>query len=305
MSPWPFIGFCAGLALAPLLPGVVNRVKAIFAGRRGQPVLQAYFDLAKLLRKGAVYSRTTTWVFAAMPVAAVAIATLALALLPAGGRALLAFQGDIILLAYLFGLMRFLTVIAALDTGSSFEGMGASREVLFAMLAEPALFISFAALARLAHDTSLSGIVAALSFEAWQSAGLALVLAAIALTIVALAENSRIPFDDPNTHLELTMIHEVMVLDHGGPDFGMIQYAAALKLWILGALAVNLFVPLSGLDGAAGLAVFLCGMIAFAAVVGVVESVTARLSLLKVPHLLAGAGAVAILAFALVTRYAP
>ncbi len=139
------------LALAPLLLGVINRTKAFFAGRVGPPMLQAYYDLARLLRKGAVYSRTTSWVFGAGPVVGLAAVLAATALVPFGGfSAPLAFPGDLVLLAYLFGLMRFFTVIAAMDTGSSFEGMGASREVTFALLAEPALFLGLAAIARLA-----------------------------------------------------------------------------------------------------------------------------------------------------------
>jgi formate hydrogenlyase subunit 4 len=304
MNAWSVAGYLGGLALAPLLPGVANRVKAAFAGRQGPPLLQTYLDVAKLLRKGAVYSRTTTWVFVLLPSAGLAVTALALALTPMGGPALLAFEGDIFLLAYAFALMRFLMVAAALDTGSSFEGMGGSREVQYAVLAEPALFVGFAALARLAHSTSLTDMMGAMTPDTWAQAGLALVLVAVAFVIVALVENCRVPFDDPNTHLELTMIHEVMVLDHGGPDFAMIQYAAAVKLWVLGALAVNLFVPLTGLTGGAALAVFAVGMLGFAALVGVVESVTARVSLLKAPRVLAGAAVVALLAFALVTRFA-
>jgi len=294
----------AGLILAPFLLGVINRTKAVFAGRCGAPLLQAYYDLGKLLRKGAVYSRTTTWVFRAAPAIGLASVVAVLALLPVPGiPAPLSFAGDLILFAYCLGLMRFFTVVAALDTGSAFEGMGASREVQFSALAEPALILGLATLARVTGSLSLSGIFSGLTGAAWQTAGPALVLVSVALLIVFLAENARIPVDDPNTHLELTMIHEVMVLDYSGPDLAFILYGASLKLWVLGALIVNIFLSLLGLSGAAALGGFAAGMIVLAVVVGGIESIMARLSLLKVPQLLMGAGALSILAFTLVVRF--
>jgi formate hydrogenlyase subunit 4 len=220
----------ASLALSPLLLGIINRTKAFFAGRQGQPLLQTYYDLAKLLRKGAVYSRTTSWVFRAGPVFGLASALTALAVLPLGGvPAPVHFSCDFIFMAYLLGVMRFFTVAAALDTGSAFEGMGASREVQFSVLAEPALLLSLAAMSHVSaastpirslgnlEHLSLSGMYSGLSLSTWMQAGTALLLIAGALLVVLLAECSRIPVDDPQTHLELTMIHEVMVLDHGGP----------------------------------------------------------------------------------------
>ena len=291
------------MLLTPLLPGVINRVKAWFAGRRGPPLLQAYYDLWKLLRKGAVYSRTTTWVFRAGPIVGLAAVLVATALVPLGGEAPpLAFAGDLILLAYVLGLMRFFTVAAALDTGSSFEGMGASREVTFSALAEPALLLGLAAVARQTGSLSLSGMYAGMSLETWRQAGPVLALVAAALMVVVLAENARLPVDDPNTHLELTMIHEVMVLDHSGPDFAFILYGAALKLWVLAALLVGLVLPVrtgnTWLDVGAGLG----GMFVMAVAVGVVESSMARLRLLRVPQLLVGAGALAALALILTLR---
>ncbi len=301
------------LILAPLLTGVINRVKALFAGRDGQPLLQLYYDLAKLLRKGAVYSRTTSWVFRAGPVVGLASAITALFVLPLGGVAApLSFAGDAIMLAYLLGIMRFFTVIAALDTGSAFEGMGASREVQFSALAEPTLLLGLAAVAHagagsapggLAHSGvfySLSSMVSRLSIDAWMQSGPALLMVAAALVVVFLAENSRIPFDDPNTHLELTMIHEVMVLDHSGPDFAMILYGASLKMWILGSLIASILIPVRTgnpwLDGAA----IVGGLFLLAVVTGVVESIMARLRLLRVPQLLVSAGFLSSLALALI-----
>jgi formate hydrogenlyase subunit 4 len=291
------------LVFAPLLFGIINRTKAFFAGRRGQPLFQTYHDLWKLLRKGAVYSRTTTWVFRAGPIVGLAAVVMAITLVPFGNApALVAFPGDLVLFAYLLGLMRFFTVIAALDTGSSFEGMGASREVQFSALAEPALFLGLAATARRIGSISLSGIFEKISPDTWQTAGLALALVAVALFVVLLCENARIPVDDPNTHLELTMIHEVMVLDHGGPDLAFILYGASLKLWALGALLIGIVVPIHSGNGWLDAAAFLGGMLALAVVVGIVESTMARLRLVRVPQLLVGAGVFAALALILVLR---
>ncbi len=290
---------CAALALAPLLPGIVNRVKAVFAGRRGPPLVQAWFDIGKLLGKAAVYSRTTGWVFRAGPVVGLAAAVAAACIVPwAGETALLSFDGDLVLLAGLLGLMRFATIIAALDTGSAFEGMGASREAWFSSLGEPALLLGLAAAARARESVSLAGILGAASPPPIGSAGAVMLLVTGALFVVFLAENARIPVDDPSTHLELTMIHEVMVLDHGGVDLAYIQYGASLKLWVLGGLIASLLVPRTGqplLDAAAGLG----GLFVVAVATGIVESIMARLRLVRVPQLLVAALAMAALGLAL------
>ncbi len=288
------------LLLAPLLTGIINRTKAFFAGRDGPPLLQAYFDLGKLLRKGSVLSRTGGWLFQAGPVVSMAALLAAIAFVPLGGVAApLSFGADLILIAYLLGLARFFTVLAALDTGSSFEGMGGSREVLFSALAEPALLLGLAVLARLTGHLSLTGLLGAISAGAWAGKAPVLALVAMALFIVALAENARIPVDDPNTHLELTMIHEVMVLDHSGPGLAFVLYGSALKLWILAALLAGMVVPVRTgdpwIDGAAALA----GMGLVAVLVGITESTRARLRLRSVPHLLVSASALAALAMIL------
>ncbi len=282
--------FVLALALAPLLLGVINRAKALAAGRRGQPLLQLYFDLWKLLQKGAVYSQTTTWVFRAGPVVGLAAVLVALALVPCAGRpGLLTFPGDLLLFAYVLALLRFFLVAAALDTGSAFEGMGASREEQFSTLAEPALLLGLAALGRLAGNFSLAGIYGWLDGPAWVADGPALALVVVAFLVVLLTETARVPVDDPNTHLELTMIHEVMVLDHGGPDFAFIQYTAALKLWALGALLMGVVLPVHPgglvLDLAAGLG----GLLLLAVLIGLIESTMARWRLVRLPHFLLGA----------------
>ncbi len=291
------------MLLAPLLQGVINRTKAVAAGRIGQPILQSYRDLLKLVRKGAVYSKTTTWVFRAGPVVGLAAMICAIALLPFGAfPALAPFTGDLVMAAYLLALARFFTVLAAFDTGSSFEAMGASREVTFSALAEPALFLGLAALARQTGTLSLTSMLASVSVVLWMRAAPALGLTIAGLGIVFLAENARIPVDDPTTHLELTMIHEVMVLDHSGPDFAMIQYAATLKMWLLGAVIVAIAVPWhSGstvLDGGFAIA----GMLTLAVVTGLIESSMARLPLLRITQLLIAAIVLSGLALALVER---
>jgi formate hydrogenlyase subunit 4 len=292
-----------GLILAPLLVGVINRTKAFFAGRTGPPLLQPYLDLWKLLHKGAVYSRTTTWVFRSGPLVGLAAVLMAAALVPfGGGPALLAFPGDLVLFAYLLGLARFVTVLSALDTGSAFEGMGASREVTFAALAEPALLLGLASIARETGNLSLSAMFGALTFSSWAAAAAPLALVVVALFAVFLAENARIPIDDPNTHLELTMIHEVMVLDHGGPDLAFIQYGAALKQWVLGALLIGIAVPARGHHPWADIGIAVAGMMAMAVAVGVVESCMARLKLIAVPHFLLGAVGLSLVALLLAVQ---
>jgi formate hydrogenlyase subunit 4 len=304
MMTWSILHVTLALALSPLLLGVINRTKAVFAGRRGTPLLQPYHDLAKLLRKGAVYSHTATWVLRAGPIVTLAGLIAVIALVPLGGvNALVAFPGDVILFAYILGLGRFFTVLAALDTGSAFEGMGASREVQFSALTEPAMLLGLGALAARAHSVCLTDLYSPVHITALSGpVGPAMVLVAVAMFIVVLAENARIPVDDPNTHLELTMIHEVMVLDHGGVDLAFIQYGSALKMWALASLVTGLIVPVRTGQPAWDLALGVSGQFVVAVAVGVVESTMARLRLVRVPQLLAAASILAAVALILVVR---
>jgi formate hydrogenlyase subunit 4 len=291
------------LLLPPLLLGVVNRVKALVAGRQGPPLLQLYWDLGRLLRKGTVQSRTATWVFRAGPVLGLAaVATAGLMLAVAGEPALISFTGDFVLFAYLLGLGRFFTALAALDTGSAFEGMGAAREVSFSSLAEPALFLALVVLARATGTLSLSGMLGPGLASAWAQSAPALLLAAIGIFVVALAECSRVPVDDPDTHLELTMIHEVMVLDHSGPDLAFILYGASLKLFLFGAIFTRLALGFRFQGLLAAEAVFVVGLLGFAALVGLTESAMARLRLVRVPQLLVGASVLSVFALVLLLR---
>ena len=291
------------LLLPPLLLGVINRTKAWFAGRVGPPLLQPYHDLLKLMRKGLVLSTTTTWVFRASPVVALATVALAGLLIPLGTFAApVSFQGDLILFAYLFGLARFFTTSAALDTGSAFEGMGASREVTFACLSEPALFFALLVLAKISGSLALSDMLRAPAQVDLAATAAPLVLVAIGLFVILLSETSRIPVDDPNTHLELTMIHEVMVLDHSGPLLGVILYAAALKMFVLGAIVLHVVVPLATGNPWLDWPLFVAEMLGLAVIVGVLESVMARLRMSHVPYLLVGALLFCAFSFLLLVR---
>lgn len=286
------------LVISPLLAGIISRVKAIIGGRHGSPILQLYFDIAKLLKKDMVLSTTTTWVFRVGPILAISIPLIAAMFIPFGSMsaAPVSFTGDFVLFAYLFGLSRFFTVLSALDTGSSFEGMGAARELTFSCLAEPTLFIIFMVLTRLSGDLSLAGMLSA------DGGGVSLILAAVCLFIVVLVENCRIPFDDPNTHLELTMIHEVMVLDHSGPDFGLILYGAAMKLFVLAALLGDVILPAASGNLLLDSVIFIGFMLGLAVCIGLVESAMARLRLIRVPQLLVGTALLSFFSFILLLR---
>jgi formate hydrogenlyase subunit 4 len=278
------------LLMPPLLLGVVNRTKALFAGRTGPSLLQPYFDIWKLLRKEVVLSATTTWIFVIAPPIIVATTLIAGLLIPVGSFAApISFAGDFVLFAYLFGLARFFVAAAALDTGSPFEGMGAAREVGFAWLTEPALFFAFLSLSRLSGSASLDGMLRATHSGAWLERTAPVVLLAAGTFVVLLAECCRIPVDDPNTHLELTMIHEVMVLDHSGPLLGLVEYGVAIKFFVLNALLLHIIAPLTEVAGWPSLGLFVLGLIGLSIVIGVVESMMARLRLLHVPTLLIAA----------------
>ena len=276
--------------LPPLLLGIINRTKAKFAGRVGPPLLQTYYDIMKLMRKSMVISDTTTWVFIAGPVVTLATVLLAGMLVPFGRfGAPIGFTGDLILFAYLFGLARFFTTSAALDTGSSFEGMGSAREVTFACLSEPSLFFALLVLAKLSGSLTLTTMLHGPAGGFPVAAAAPLVLIAIGLFIVLLAETCRIPVDDPNTHLELTMIHEVMVLDHSGPLLGIILYAASVKMLVIGSVLMNIVLPIKTGNVLLDWLLYVGELLGLSVIIGVVESVMARLQMRHVPYLLIAA----------------
>jgi formate hydrogenlyase subunit 4 len=302
MTPASLLGLALILVLAPALPALAARTTARLTGRRGAPLAQPYFDLARLMRKGSVYSDTTTWVFRLAPLLLVATAGIAAALLPLDGRrAPLSFGGDLVAFAGLLALGRYTLALAGLDTGSSFEGMGASRELTFASLTEPALFLSFAALALTTGSISMSGMLGG-GAHLWAGAAATHAMVGASLFVLLLAEAGRGPIDDPSTHLELTMIQEVTVLDHGGPDLAFIQYGGALKFAIFGALVVGALTPRAALAPGAALALLVAGLAIVAVTVGAVESMLARLRLGSVPQLLIVASALSVLGLLLQMR---
>ena len=268
------------LLLPPLLPGIINKVKAWVAGRRGPPVLQLYYDLARLWKKNVVQSRVTSPAFLAGPAVAWTAIMSAAMLVPIGpvGTAL-SFRGDVVLLLYLLALARFATAWAAMETGSSFEGMGAAREVSFSVLAEAALIAAMLTLSVQTRSVSLSTMLAPFP-------GAGVVLLAAGLFTVLLAENSRVPFDDPNTHLELTMVHEVMVLDHSGPPLAVIMHGAALKLMLFSVFLTESVLPVGAIGPIAGIVLLIAGVLTTTLGVGLVESLMARFAFRRVPLLL-------------------
>ena len=266
------------LLLAPLLPGLINRVKAWVAGRRGPPVLQLYFDLARLWRKGIVLSTLVSPGFIAGPAIAWVAVTSAAMLLPLGpAGTVLSFRGDALLFIYLLALARFGTAWAAMETGSAFEGMGAAREVSYAVLAEAAMITALLALSVHAGSVTLAEMLTPVS------AGTGAALLGAGLFAVLLAENCRVPFDDPNTHLELTMIHEAMILDHSGPPLAAILHGASLKLLLFAVLLTEAVLPLGQYSAPVAATFLLLGVFALTVGVGLVESLLARLAFRRVP----------------------
>lgn len=261
------------LATALLIPGLVNRTRARLAGRRGIRFRQHLYDVRLLLSKGAVYSSTVSALFRAAPSVYLGAALVAALMIPVGDLPpLMSFDGDLVVFAYLLALGRFALVLAALDTGSAFEGMGASREALYGALVEPALMLTLGTLALLTGHTSFAHIFAHGAADSLETA-VVLLLTAFVLLKIVFTESGRIPVDDPRTHLELTMIHEVMCLDYCGVDLAFIKMAGWLKTAALSMLAADAAVAVCCPRwwAAAPLAVLLTGL-----AVGVVESTRAR-----------------------------
>ncbi len=286
---------------APLLVGALRTLKARLVGRRGPRVLQPYADLAKLFRKEAVVSTTTSWIFRITPYVLFSTMVVAALLVPLLlARPVLDFAG-LVLLIYLFVLGTFFLALAGLDAGSAFGGMGSSREVAVAALAEPTVMVAILALALQAETTNLGGIVERFARDPLLAANPGHLLAFSALFIVMLAETGRLPVDNPATHLELTMIHEAMVLEYSGQYLALVEWASAIKLFLFMTLLANLFLPW-GMPVTATPAAVLLGLVLLAVKLGVltvgvalVETTVAKLRLFRVPELLAGSFALALL----------
>ena len=254
--------------------GIVIRMKSITSGRKGPGIFQPVKDVIRLFKKGSVYSKTTSFIFQVAPSIYFASILMAMMVIPLGRYSgIISFEGDFVFFAYILSIGKFFNIISALDTGSSFEGMGASREALYSMFAEPAFFILMGSFALLTGHTSFQQIFASLHFGSYISYILG-VLATFVLVMITMVENSRMPIDDPKTHLELTMVHEVMILDNSGFDLGMILYATNLKFALYGALIANLFMGSFPLY--LTIPIFFGIQILFALAVGILESFTAR-----------------------------
>ena len=254
--------------------GIIIRAKSLVSGRKGPGIFQPMKDVIRLWKKGSVFSRTTSFVFQIAPSVYFASVLMAILVVPFGkAPGLISFQGDFVFFAYVLALGKFFSIISALDTGSSFEGMGASREALFSMLVEPAFFIMMGSFAMLTGQSSFHDIFISLHFGSQISYALG-VLATFLLIMIAMIENSRMPVDDPKTHLELTMVHEVMILDNSGFDLGLILYATNLKFAMYGALIANFFV--GALPLAWAVLVFFAVQVVFAVLAGLLESFSAR-----------------------------
>jgi formate hydrogenlyase subunit 4 len=275
--------------------GIILRTKSITSGRKGPGILQPVKDVIRLFRKGAIYSDTTSIIFRIAPVIYFSSVLMACLVVPFGSyKGVVSFDGDFIFFAYILALGKFFSIISAMDTGSSFEGMGASREALYSMFAEPAFFILIGSFALLTGNTSFYNIFSTLhlgSSITYTLGG----LAAFVLLMIAMIENSRMPVDDPKTHLELTMIHEVMVLDNSGFDLGLILSAGYLKFAMYGAIIADFFI--GGLSLFWALPLFLFIQAFFAMMVGLIESFMARFRMSHNPQFILALSSVSFLIF--------
>jgi len=275
--------------------GIVIRTKSLASGRKGPGIFQPMKDIFRLLKKGSVYSSTTSIIFQIAPSFYIASVLMAILIVPLGDYpGVISFQGDFILFAYLLAFGKFFMIISALDTGSSFEGMGASRESLFSMLVEPAFFILMGSFALLTGHTSFHSIFSTLHYGSNISYLLGL-LATFVFIMIAMIENSRMPVDDPKTHLELTMIHEVMVLDNSGFDLGLILHTTNLKFAMYGAIISNFFI--GDLSLMYTIPIFLAVQIGFAIIAGLLESFMARFRMSHNPQFIFILTSVSLLIF--------
>jgi formate hydrogenlyase subunit 4 len=281
--------------LAPLFVGTISKLKAVMTGRKGAPVLQPYFELQKLFKKETIHADHSSFISRVSPVVNLVCVLTAAAMVPVGYlKPLISFHGDILLFAYILGLARFFQILAAMDIGSSFEGMGASREATFALFAEPIFFFTIGSIAFISGVTSLYDLYRSIRLDDI-SFIVFIVICTISVFLLMVAECSRMPVDDPNTHLELTMIHEVMILDNSGIDLFLYQYASHIKLFIYANLAVSFFYFFSLHSYTVSIAIFAAGNITLAFIVALVETVTSRFKLNYIHHYLLFASAIGIL----------
>lgn len=289
------------LLIAPfIMLGIIKKTKAFWAGRKGVSILQPLYDFIKLMNKTPVYSKTTSAIFKISPIIGFSAVIFAALFVPlATGVAIINLPFAFIIFSYALGLGKFFSLLAALDTGSSFEGMGASREACFSTIVEPAFFITAGSIAATAKTSSFDSFKM-ITENSGVYGYLIIALAVITLYIMLLTECCRVPVDDPTTHLELTMIHEVMVLDNSGSDLGLITWSSAIKMFIFEALIAALIIP-AGIPEQLSVALFL-GLIALIAVItGCIESVTARFRMTHVFEFIFIMSVTALLVLTLVT----
>jgi formate hydrogenlyase subunit 4 len=294
------------VVLAPLVNGIIKKLKALSQKRKGPPIFQLYYDLYKLMKKDTVVSETASWIFKVTPYIAICSVLLAALLIPVSIQMQpIRFMGDVILSIYLLALGRFFMVLAGLDTGSTFGGMGSSREMMITSLIEPSLLISVFTIGLLAGSTSV--------YDMMQSSALAggailqpvYLLTFSALFIILIAETARIPVDDPATHLELTMVHEAMFLEYSGHYLALMELSATIKQLLFITLLANLFIPLDHLFSVPNpvlmllisLGVYLVKVLCVAMIMAIVEIKTVKLRLFTVPNLAALSFILALLGF--------
>jgi formate hydrogenlyase subunit 4 len=283
------------LGASPLFVGFINKQKALLTGRVGAPVLQPYYDLLRLSRKETIYATTASFISRLAPAVSFSAVLIASLMLPIGYvRPLLSFNGDIIVFAYLLGLARFFQILAAMDIGSSFEGMGAAREATFAVFAEPIYFFTLGSLAFASGHTSIYDIYHSIQLNN-PSSLVFIIVSSISAFFLMVTECSRMPVDDPTTHLELTMIHEVMILDNSGIDLFLYQYSSYVKIMIYAIYETSFFNPFSLQNQWIGFSIFVIVLLLLSTIVAWVETMIARFKMKSIPQYLLFATAIGIL----------
>ncbi|WP_321474112.1 NADH-quinone oxidoreductase subunit H [uncultured Paludibaculum sp.] len=293
------------LSIAPLISGIIKTLKARLQTRRGPGVLQPYRDLNKLLRKGMVIPGSASWIFSAAPIIVFSTAVLVGLMIPmVSADAPLSLFGGVLAVVYLLGLGRFFLALGGLDTGTSFGGLGSSREMTISALAEPAMMLAIFTVALSANSTNLSEVARSAIGQSWRFLAPSQILAFAALFIVLIAETGRVPVDNPATHLELTMIHEAMILEYSGPYLALIEWGASIKQLILMTLLINTFYPfglstaMTPVSIAIGFGSYLLKLVLLSVLIVLVETSNAKMRLFRVPELLAVAfilGALALI----------
>ena len=293
------------LLVSPLVNGVISKVKALSQKRKGAPLLQMYYDLFRLFKKSSVVSDTSSWVFKAAPYIFFSSTIAAALLVPVSNIVMLQdLPGDAIMLISILALGRFLMMAAALDTGSTFGGMGSSREAMISSLIEPSILISIFTIGLISKSTSLPKIMTAMSDIGFPLANSVFILTFLALFIIIIAETSRIPVDDPSTHLELTMVHEAMLLEYSGRHLALMEYGAAVKQLVFITLLVNVLIPTDQLITIVGvgalalsLAIYLIKVIVISLLIAIIEVNTVKYRVFSIPNLAALAFILAFIGF--------